>query len=99
MQNTKPKTKKSVDRLSKIIKAGLEVFLEKGFEATSLNEVIEKSGGSLSTIYNYFDNKESFFKAVMDENSKIFRRKFEDKLKLNDSTDIREYLIKFGEIY
>lgn len=54
MQNTKPKTKKSVDRLSKIIKAGLEVFLEKGFEATSLNEVIEKSGGSLSTIYNYF---------------------------------------------
>ena len=99
MQNTKLKTKKSVDRLSKIIKAGLEVFLEKGFEATSLNEVIEKSGGSLSTIYNYFDNKESFFKAVMDENSKIFRRKFEDKLKLNDSTDIREYLIKFGEIY
>lgn len=99
MQNTKPKTKKSVDRLSKIIKAGLKVFLEKGFEATSLNEVIEKSGGSLSTIYNYFYNKESFFKAVMDENSKIFRRKFEYKLKLNDSTDIREYLTKFGEIY
>lgn len=97
--NENPKTKKSLERIDKILAAGLETFLDKGYEGTSLNEVIEKSGGSLSTIYKYFDSKESFFKAVLEENIKNFRKEFNENMKFSQNLNIENYLIKFGEMY
>ncbi|RAZ49002.1 hypothetical protein CHL9004_08760, partial [Campylobacter hyointestinalis subsp. lawsonii] len=44
------KTQKTKDRYELIISAGLELFLKNGFTNTSLNDIINKSGGSLSTI-------------------------------------------------
>ena len=47
--DTKP-TKRSAERKEKFIQAGLEIFLENGYENTSLTDIIKKSGGSLASI-------------------------------------------------
>lgn len=56
------KSKKAKDRYELILSVSLELFLKNGFENTSLNDIISKSGGSLSTIYTYFGSKEGLLK-------------------------------------
>lgn len=58
--NTKP-TKRSAERKEKFIQAGLEIFLEKGYENTSLTDIIKKSGGSLAAFTNFLRTKKDFF--------------------------------------
>ncbi|MEQ1618647.1 MAG: TetR/AcrR family transcriptional regulator, partial [Terricaulis sp.] len=42
-------------------------FLEKGFEAACVNNVVRAAGGSLATLYAQFNNKEGLFLAVAEE--------------------------------
>jgi AcrR family transcriptional regulator len=50
-----------------ILKAATEVFLERGYEGTTLDEVIRRSGGSRATLYELFGNKEGLFAAIIAE--------------------------------
>ncbi len=54
-------------RPAEIIAAALEVFVEKGFAATKLEEVARRAGVTKGTVYLYFDSKEALFKAVVRE--------------------------------
>ena len=57
-------TKKGNLRRKKLLETAARLFLEKGFDETSLNEIVKIAGGSLSTIYKYFGDKEKLFIAV-----------------------------------
>src|SRR5256885_172449 len=54
-------------RPEEIIRAALEVFADRGFAATKLEEVARRAGVTKGTIYLYFANKESLFKAIIRE--------------------------------
>jgi AcrR family transcriptional regulator len=54
-------------RPGEIVAAALEVFVERGFAATRLEEVARRAGVTKGTLYLYFDNKEALFKAVVRE--------------------------------
>lgn len=54
-------------RPGEILEAALELFAEKGFAATRLNEVADRAGISKGTLYLYFDSKEALFQAVIRE--------------------------------
>ena len=47
--------------------SALELFVEKGFAGTRLEDVAARAGVSKGTLYLYFDNKEALFKAVIQE--------------------------------
>jgi AcrR family transcriptional regulator len=47
--------------------AALELFVEKGYAATRLDEVAARVGVSKGTLYLYFESKEDLFKAVVKE--------------------------------
>ena len=47
--------------------AALELFVEKGFAGTRLEDVAARAGVSKGTLYLYFDSKEALFKAVIQE--------------------------------
>ena len=47
--------------------AALDLFVEKGFAATRLDDVAVRAGVSKGTLYLYFDSKEALFKAVVEE--------------------------------
>lgn len=48
-------------RREAIMETAWALFLEKGFEAVSVDEIIRKSGGSKSTVYDFFGSKEGLF--------------------------------------
>lgn len=51
-------------RRQKILEVAETLFLEKGYAGTSVNQVVKSAGGSLNTLYRYFDNKLGLFEAV-----------------------------------
>lgn len=54
-------------RPSELTAAALELFVEKGFAATKLDDIAARAGVSKGTLYLYFENKEELFKAVIRE--------------------------------
>ena len=52
-------------RPEEIIAAALEVFADRGFAATKLEDIARRAGVTKGTIYLYFDNKEALFKALI----------------------------------
>lgn len=56
------------DRPGELLEAALDLFVEKGFAATRVEEVALRAGVSKGTLFLYFPNKEDLFKAVVREN-------------------------------
>lgn len=52
-------------RRNAMLEAAHRLFLERGYGATTLGEVVKLSGGSLATLYDLFDGKEGLFRAVI----------------------------------
>ena len=52
-------------RPEEIISAALDVFADRGFAATKLEDVARRAGVTKGTIYLYFENKEALFKALI----------------------------------
>jgi AcrR family transcriptional regulator len=48
-----------------ILQAAYELFLEKGYAATSMRELAERSGLALGSIYNHFENKQAIFSKLI----------------------------------
>lgn len=53
-------------RPGEIAAAALELFTEKGFAATRMDDIAARAGVSKGTIYLYFENKEALFKAAVE---------------------------------
>lgn len=54
-------------RPAELTAAALELFVERGYAATRLEDVVAAAGVSKGTLYLYFDSKEALFKAVVRE--------------------------------
>lgn len=50
-----------------MLDAATDLFLEKGFERTSLSDIVSRSGGSRSTLYEQFGNKEGLLRAMIEQ--------------------------------
>ena len=55
------------ERPSELVAAVLDLFVERGFAATRLDDVAARAGVSKGTLYLYFESKEALFKAVIEE--------------------------------
>ena len=53
------------ERPAELMAAALELFVERGFAATKLDDVAARAGVSKGTLYLYFASKEELFKAVI----------------------------------
>lgn len=65
---------RGVARRQAFLQAAREIFLEHGYEAASVNEVVRLAGGSLATLYAQFGNKEGLFLAFMHDQHDRFAR-------------------------
>lgn len=52
-------------RPQELLAAALDLFVERGFASTRLEDVAKRAGVSKGTLYLYFANKEELFKAVV----------------------------------
>ena len=55
------------ERPSELIAAALDLFVDRGFAATRLDDVAARTGVSKGTLYLYFESKEALFKAVIED--------------------------------
>lgn len=55
------------ERPSELIAAALDLFVDRGFAATRLDDVAARAGVSKGTLYLYFESKEALFKAVIED--------------------------------
>lgn len=64
--DTKPRWERRKDaRPQELLAAAIDLFVERGFAATRLEDVARRAGVSKGTLYLYFENKEELFKAVV----------------------------------
>ncbi len=55
-------------RPAELLAAALDLFVERGYAATRLDDIASRAGVSKGTLYLYFANKEELFKALVREN-------------------------------
>jgi AcrR family transcriptional regulator len=60
--------KKSIKRKSDILKASQELFNIKGFQATSINDIMNKVGAAKSVFYYYYETKEQILDDLVNIN-------------------------------
>lgn len=62
----KPRWERRKDaRPQELLAAAIDLFVERGFASTRLEDVARRAGVSKGTLYLYFENKEELFKAVV----------------------------------
>lgn len=63
---TSPRPNRQAQRLAAILAAAEEVFLEKGYERASLDDVARQANASKATIYAHYGNKVGLFRAILE---------------------------------
>jgi AcrR family transcriptional regulator len=61
-----------------ILEAAREVFAEVGYDAASVRDVIRRTELASGTFYNYFPDKESVLRALLEESSREMRARVGD---------------------
>lgn len=82
-------------RRDEILAGAAEVFFERGFSRTSIDDVIERVGGSKRTLYRHFANKEELFVAVI---RNVSERAI-PTIDLSHGEDLEKALVEFGVRY
>mgnify|MGYP002982625660 CR=1 FL=1 len=62
---SRPLTQRGLDRRRALLMHSADLFIEVGYERTSIREIIARAGGSRSLIYQCFKNKHGLFLACL----------------------------------
>jgi len=62
---------------SRLLESALSLFSEKGYEATSIREIIEAAGVTRPVLYYYFENKEALYSKLVETSFGEIAREFE----------------------
>lgn len=77
----KPRWERRKDaRPKELLAAALDLFVERGFASTRLEDVAKRAGVSKGTLYLYFTNKEELFKEVVRDSIVPFIGAAEDSI-------------------
>jgi AcrR family transcriptional regulator len=84
-------------RRAAFLKAAREVFLEYGYEAANMAEIVKRAGGSLSTLYGQFGGKKGLFEAMIDARVNDLTEQMH--LELAAHAPLQEGLRRIGEAF
>lgn len=82
-------------RRAAFLDAAQDVFLEQGYEAASMSEIVRRAGGSLATLYAQFGDKEGIFLAMLESRMTEVTAALEVELQAH--TPVEEGLRRIGE--
>ncbi|MBF7048952.1 TetR/AcrR family transcriptional regulator [Campylobacter volucris] len=93
-------TSKSQARLDKIKQIAAESFLKNGYEATNLKDIIKEAGGSFSSVYQHYKNKEGLFEAILNDFTKNhFLKIFNETMDIKEDESLEDFLHNFALAY
>ena len=79
------------------LKPARDVFLEYGYEAANMAEIVKRAGGSLSTLYAQFGGKKGLFEAMID--ARVTELTEQMQIELAAHAPLREGLKRIGEAF
>jgi AcrR family transcriptional regulator len=85
-----PKTKRGEVTLERIVKAGEECFLKKGYHGSSINDITSTADVAPGTFYIYFEDKLSLYKHLLVHYSHDIRKYIALRLKETGATTRKE---------
>lgn len=84
------------ERINEITQAAIEVFLEKGYENTTMDAIAYKAGVSKGGLYHYFSSKEM---VLIFANEKISQKVQEIMASASECTSVKEGILYYIENY
>jgi len=95
-----PRQKRSIEKKTKIIKAGLDLFCKKGYYHTNTVEIAKAAGVSTGTVYSYFKDKEDIYIASFEYFLDSYLKPLLEELKtLPRPVDIHLLIDKFIDLF
>lgn len=93
-----PKLSASVieEKKAHIEKAARELFIRRGFHATSTREIAERAGVSLGNLYNYYRTKEDLLASIINGYQKTIDAGLQSMLAEIGEPFLPEEMMKFG---
>lgn len=76
----KPSTRDPQTTRARILDAALNIFSNKGFHDTRLDEIVTESSTSKGAIYFHFPNKERLFLALVDQFADLLERRVDEAI-------------------
>ena len=95
-KNRKSLTSPAGNKKSAILGIATEVFLERGYEGASINEMCRRSSISKETFYRHFKNKEALFAAVIDAELDSFWEALNPLDFIYDEMRMEDVLVRAG---
>ncbi|HPR34391.1 MAG TPA: TetR/AcrR family transcriptional regulator [Anaerolineaceae bacterium] len=77
----------------KILQSAVQLFLEEGFEATSVNDICKHAGVSKGSFYHYFETKQALFLTMMENwSSRVMQSVLSQPISVESS--VKDVLVK-----
>lgn len=92
LQPAPPKGRRELKR-DVIIEAAKELFFAQGYERTSMNDIVERVGGSKATLYSHFPSKDELLLAIVKD---LTQPVIAEALSLDASHDFPSFLRALG---
>jgi AcrR family transcriptional regulator len=87
-----PQTKRGTERRAALLSAADELFLQRGYDAVSLDDLVAQVGGSKAAIYQYFGNKKGLLVSLVSFRCERFFNENELPRQL-DQKNVRDVLV------
>src|ERR1700750_1511751 len=92
-----PQQKRSSRRLASFLDAAAELFVEDGYEATTMTAIAERSGSSIVALYNYFPDKHAIALTLLSHNAKEMEEQWRPLMEQAENLTLREFASLFIE--
>ena len=66
---------------NKVLTSAMEQFWREGYEASSVQKLLDCTGINRGTLYNSFGNKDTLFKSCVDQYNKLVEKQIENSLR------------------
>jgi AcrR family transcriptional regulator len=93
----KTNEKDKIEKIQEYLDVALELFSSKGYEKTTINDIINKLGVSKGAFYHYFNSKEDIIEAIAVGYSDRIGAIIRSVLKRNDLNAIEKFNMCFEE--
>ena len=60
-----PKRERGKLRVAALLDAGAALFVEKGYDATTMTEIASRAGAAIGSLYQFFPSKEALAEALV----------------------------------
>ncbi|WP_263769140.1 TetR/AcrR family transcriptional regulator [Propionivibrio soli] len=84
------------DTRQHILDTGYRIIAGKGFASVGLNEILTTAGVPKGSFYHYFESKEQFGQALLEDYFREFLARMDNNM-ADDGTTARERLMRFWE--